>query len=165
MPPNIQKELLEFLKSLPLYCVVESKKPGFNSFVVVHTTPPSNALVAFKVPTLGKIISDKTYEILSQCLNYRAWEDSTEFISLPDEGVITVIGHVPVEEFRGYSLMENNKLLMIDGGCAFMAYNSDSKVHPMMATLVQIDERPGKTQVALYGDNHSKELRQARIRR
>lgn len=162
LPPATQKDVLEFLKSLPLYFRIKTDKPNYNSYVVVHALPPSNAMTSKEIPTLGKIISDDKYKVLRDCLIYRKDNDKDDNISLPDNGVITIIGHTPVENTNGFTITENNKLLMIDGGCAYMATNPDSKIFPEMATLVELSDEPGKTRVFLYGDENTKNLRDGR---
>ena len=83
---------------------------------------------------------------------------------MPDEGVITIIGHTPVEDPCGFARKENKKLLMIDGGCAFMAQNPNSLSLYEMATLVHLSDVPGKTHVGLYGDEHTRDLREGKRR-
>ena len=62
---------------------------------------------------------------------------------------------------------ENGKLLMIDGGCAFMADNPDSNniIMKEMATLVKLSDVPGKTTVGIYGNELQKDFRQGAKRR
>lgn len=159
LPPQKQQEVLEFLKSLPLYFRVKSNNPNYNSYVIVHATPPSNAMISKEIPTLGRIISDDRYKVLRECLTYRKEDEKDGDISLSDRGVITIIGHTPVETANGFIVKENGKLLMIDGGCGYMAQNPNSKIFPEMATLVELSEVPGKTRVFLYGDENQEHLR------
>ena len=162
LPPDTQKELFNFLKELPLYCVLKTKKPGNNSYVIVHANPPSNALTETTIPTLGMVVTDERFNFLRECLIYRKPDNSSDKVSLPDEGVITIIGHTPVMNDNGFSVCENGKLLMIDGGCAFMADNPDSDniIMKEMATLVKLSDVPGKTEVGIYGNQLQKNLRQ-----
>ena len=163
LPPARQEEVLEFLKSLPLFFRIKSDIPGYNSYVVIHAGPPKNAMTAPRIPTLGDVVTNPKAAILRICLNYRKGDNDPN-VSLPDKGVITIIGHTPVETFCGFNTKENNKLLMIDGGCAFMANNPNSLTIPEMATLVRLSEVPGKTDVFLYGEGATQFLREGKRR-
>ena len=162
---SVQKELLEFLKTLPLYYVIKNNKIGGKSYVIVHAKPPVDALTASTIPTLGDIISDDKLKSLRECLTYRKNDDdSPKNISLPDDNVITIIGHTPVENANGYELLEDKKLLVIDGGCAYMAENPDSVFWDEMASLVKISD-VNKITIQLYGGADQKELRQRGLER
>lgn len=161
LPPEKQVEVYNFLKDLPLYCVVETTKPNYNSYVIVHACPPRNAMSCNYIPTLDDIVSKSQLQVLRECLTYRKNDNSNVNVSLPDKGVITLIGHTPVNSENGFCLTENKKLLMIDGGCAFMAANPDAHIMiKEMATLVKLSDKPGETKVGLYGDEKSKYMRQ-----
>ena len=161
----IQKELLEFLKTLPLYCLIKSNRVGGKSYVIVHAKPPVDALTASTIPTLGEIVSDNELKSLRECLTYRKNDDdSPKKISLPDDNVITIIGHTPVENANGYEFLENKKVLVIDGGCAYMADNPDSIFWDEMASLVKISDVNSPV-IQLYGGADQKGLRQRGIER
>lgn len=157
-----QKELYEFLGSLPLYCTIKSKENDGTSYAIVHAAPPSNAMISSDIPTLKEIVSKPEYKNLIQCLTYRENDDnSMGEISLPNKDVVTVIGHTPVETDTGFMLKENGKLLMIDGGCSYMAQNPNSKIFPEMATLVNLSEDRSKVRIVPYGSDGQKDLRMA----
>lgn len=156
-------ELIDFLRNLPLYCPIKSSVKGYNSYVIVHACPPSNAMISDNIPTLGMIVNDEKYSVLRECLIWRQDDHSGEKISLPDENVITIIGHTPVENSNGFSVSENGKLLMIDGGCALMANNPDSDLlYPKCASLLELSDVPGKTCVRPFGNEGQKYMREGR---
>lgn len=158
-------ELIEFLRSLPLYCSIKSKIDGYNSYTIVHACPPSNAMISTNVPTLGMIVNDKKYQVLRECLIWRKEKHPTETISLPDKNVITIIGHTPVDNESGFALTENNKLLMIDGGCALMADNPNHDLlHPKVASLLELSDIPGKTCIRPFGGKEQMDMREGRKR-
>ena len=161
LTPNKRAEVIDFLRSLPLFFRVKSDVPDNNSYCVVHALPPRDAMGAPRIPTLGQIVSDPRCIRLRDCLTYRK-EPQDPNINLPDKNVITIIGHTPVESPRGFSIEENGKLLMIDGGCAYMAQNPDSLILQEMATLVHLSDVPGETHALLYGDEKTKYLREGR---
>ena len=161
LTPDRQAEVIEFLRSLPLFFRVKSDVPGNNSYFVVHALPPRDAMRATWIPTLGQIVSNPMCVRLRDCLTYRKGPQDPN-ISLPDKDVITIIGHTPVESPSGFSIEENGKLLMIDGGCAYMAQNPDSLILQEMGTLVNLSDVPGKTRALLYGDENTKYLREGR---
>ena len=161
LSPNTQKDVLDFLKSLPLYCVVKSSIQDGNSWVIVHAKPPKDAMTAKNIPTLGEIVSKEKAD-LRDCLIYRKRNPNDENISLPDEGVITIIGHTPVENSEGHVITEGNKLLMIDGGCAFMPANANNDSLPQMASLVFISQKKGESTLSQVGTLSTKGLRQGK---
>lgn len=154
-----QNKIREFLKSLPLYCRIKSDEPGKNSYVIVHAAPPSNAMTDQSIPTLGQIV-DGTYPELRACLDYKK-QDPKDRISLEDEGVITIIGHTPVDNEAGYALLEGGQLLAIDAGCEKIAENASSLSGKEKASLFSLSEESSKTKIGYYGDIHSIALREA----
>ena len=156
LPADKEIELYEFLGSLPLFCTVEGKKTE-TSYVIVHAVPPSFALTGGDVPTLSDVFSKESYKSLKSCLTYRKSSDE-EKISIPNQNVVTVIGHTPVETEKGYLIKENGRLLMIDGGCAFMAENSNSDSMSEALTVVKLSPNR-KLLIGTYGASNQKELR------
>ncbi len=160
---DLQDELYEFLGSLPLFCRIKGKK-NEASYVIVHALAPTNALTAPKIPTLKDIESRKDLQVLKYCLQYRKSDKNLNIhipnISIQEDNVITIIGHTPVEELQGYRMEEDGHLLMIDGGCSYIAQNPNSIRQTEMLTVARLSPTADEIAFGTYGGSKEKILRQ-----
>lgn len=160
---DLQDELYEFLGSLPLFCRIKGKK-NETSYVIVHALAPTNALTAPKIPTLKDIESRKDLQVLKYCLQYRKSDKNLNIhipnISIQEDNVITIIGHTPVEELQGYRMEEDRHLLMIDGGCSYIAQNPNSIWQTEMLTVARLSPNADEIAFGTYGGSKEKILRQ-----
>lgn len=163
LPENIQNELYEFLESLPIFCRIKGKE-NETSYVIVHALAPTDALTAPKIPTLKDIETRENLQMLKLCLQYRESDEEINIpnISIQKDNVITIVGHTPVETEKGYEIKENGHLLMIDGGCCFMAQNPDSILLSEMLTVVRLSPNANELAFGTYGGRKEKEFRQSK---
>lgn len=144
-----QNDIYDFLGSLPLCCTLKSNDLNENSYGIIHAAPFSNIMTIpdEKIPKLSQIVSEKGYKGVRLCLTIRKGDNGVTSLAVP--GCISIVGHTPCDWKNGFEIQEDGKVLMIDGGCGYIAGNVNSKMTGV-ATLVSLSPIKGQTGVQKY---------------
>lgn len=104
----------KFLGNLDIYYKFEETVKD-NNILLVHAQPPKN----IRDDCHMKILHND--ERVEKAVWMRKECDSNKHIILGKEGYLTIIGHTPVSEKRGFIYDKEDNVFNIDGGCATYA--------------------------------------------